>query len=281
MQIRMLLGQGGVTIGDIIAKTGADIKVDTKRDDPEGDVTIVGNAERTEALIRDALAAKGCPLRSFDGSAGAAQPVPADEEDLVVPPELVGLFIGKGGENIKEMQEKVGGDIVIGVQPASHPGAPQRIQIVGDHREKAKEIVRAKLLEITTRTKDSDSTKGKGHMGVPQVALQKGGKGAMGYDVHWGHAWDPWGWDPWGWDASWDGAWDASWDASWGWDVGGWDGGSDDAMGWDMAGWGGGTMQPVDLTKDTELGSTGGSAQPVDLTNETVPGKPAGDNERL
>jgi len=297
-QIRVLLGKGGVTIRDIIAKTGAEIKFDqAKPDDPEGELTIVGNVERTEALVRDVLAAKGCPLRTLNGPAGNVQPVPADEEDLIVPPDLVGLFIGRGGENIKEMREKIGGDIFIGVQPATHPGAPQRIQLVGDNREKAKEIVREKLLEIKTRAKGREKEsvatkgKGKGRMMFPQSALQKGGKGAMGYDLHWGHGWDiPWGWEvPWGWDASWDGDWDASWDASWGcWDMGSWDGSGDDSMGWDMAGWGGGaysgmsgadanacgstekSTQPVALTKDTELGSTGSSTQPVDLTKDTV-----------
>merc|ERR1712129_181838 len=173
-------GKGGVTIRDIIAKTGADIKFDqSKLDDPEGDVTIAGNVERTEALIRDVLAAKGCPLRTLDGSGGFVQPVPADEQDLIVPPELVGLFIGRGGENIKEMSEKIGGDIFIGVQPATHPRAPQRIQVVGDNREKAKEIVREKLLEIKTRAKGREkepvAAKGKGKMMVPPSALQKGG----------------------------------------------------------------------------------------------------------
>lgn len=301
MQIRVLLGKGGVTIRDIIAKTGADIKFDqSKRDDAEGDVTITGNVERTEAIIRDVLAANGCPLRTPDGSGGFVQPVPAGEEDLIVPPELVGLFIGRGGENIKEMSEKVGGDIVIGVQPATHPRAPQRIQVVGDNREKAKEIVREKLLEIKTRAKEIPAqqkgrgkepvaAKGKGKMMVPPSALQKGGKGAMGYDWHWGHGWEmpPWGWEaPWGWDASWDGGWDASWeDPSWGY----WDGSEDDSMGWDMAGWGGGaypgalgmsgttesSTQPVDLTRDTEPGSAG-NTQPVDLTKDAALGCTAG-----
>merc|ERR1719272_1764039 len=62
IQIRILLGKGGETIREITQKTGADIKIDNNKEDPEGNVSIVGDIERTEACIREVLQSKGCPL---------------------------------------------------------------------------------------------------------------------------------------------------------------------------------------------------------------------------
>jgi len=244
VQIRVLLGKAGGTIREIISKTGADIKIDhSKRDDPEGDVTIIGNVDMTEAVIREVLASKGCPLKPPEGT---APKIPAEEHDLVVAPDLVGLFIGKGGENIKEMREKVGGAIFIGVQPPTGPGIPQTIQIVGDNREKAKEVVREKLAEINAfAARLHEKSKGKGKSGGKNTAKGegKGMKGAKGKSC-----WDMMGammdmsyWDMMGWGPGWDMmGWDPSWDMGWGMmgDGMGWDMGWD-AMGWDCSGWNG------------------------------------------
>lgn len=150
VQIRVLLGKGGETIRDICNRTGADIKVNNHKDDAEGNVSIVGDLERTEHVIRQVLASKGCPLPADICKDGQT---PADlgiemEPDLEVAVDLVGLFIGKGGENITEMRKKAGGTVFIGVQPAEPGSKFQKIQIVGDHRIKARELVKEKLAEV-------------------------------------------------------------------------------------------------------------------------------------
>lgn len=141
VQIRVLLGRGGETIKSICEKANAEIKVDHDRIADEGEVTIVGEIEKAEVLIRETLAAKGCPLPEDE----ANQP---DETDLVVPPDVVGLFIGKGGEHVKAIREACGGNLFIGVIPPAQGNGPHKIQIIGDQREKAKAMVRQRLKEL-------------------------------------------------------------------------------------------------------------------------------------
>eukprot|EP00439_Symbiodinium_sp_Y106_P074042 s1009_g14.t1 len=141
VQIRVLLGRGGETIKSICEKANAEIKVDHDRIADEGEVTIVGEIEKAEVIIRETLAAKGCPLPEDE----ANQP---DETDLVVPPDVVGLFIGKGGEHVKAIREACGGNLFIGVIPPAQGNGPHKIQIIGDQREKAKAMVRQRLKEL-------------------------------------------------------------------------------------------------------------------------------------
>ena len=71
VQIRALIGKGGETIKEIRLRSGADIKIDHLPSDPEGNVTIVGEVEKTEAMIKEALQTKGCPLLNKPGAAVA------------------------------------------------------------------------------------------------------------------------------------------------------------------------------------------------------------------
>jgi len=168
VQIRCLLGKGGETIREVRARSGADIKINHPPQDPEGDISIVGDVERTEAVIREVLAHKGCPIRtpteeppgwppgtssSFSSSPSSAPPPPLrdaeHEEHVQIPSGIVGLFIGSGGANIRDIKAQLGGATFISVQPASDAGDPyQTVRIVGENREKAKLLVRAKIQEI-------------------------------------------------------------------------------------------------------------------------------------
>merc|ERR1712217_760234 len=94
--------------------------------------------ERAENRIREILISKNCPLRD-EGLA-----------DLFVPQPVVGLFLGKGGENIKQIKEKAGGNIVISILPEAQPGAGRQVQIAGDPagQKIARELVAAKIREV-------------------------------------------------------------------------------------------------------------------------------------
>jgi len=164
VQIRALIGKGGETIRDIRTRSGADIKIDHVPSDLEGTVTIVGEVEKTEQMIKDALATKGCPLGvprptpsgiALGGMAALASMRPslalsdqADANDVQVPAELVGPLIGPGGATIKDIRAKAGGTVYISVLPPAAPGGPQSVRIVGDQRESAKELVRQKIEEL-------------------------------------------------------------------------------------------------------------------------------------
>ncbi|OLP94513.1 hypothetical protein AK812_SmicGene23434 [Symbiodinium microadriaticum] len=93
-------------------KANAEIKVDHDRIADEGEVTIVGEIEKAEVLIR------------------ANQP---DETDLVVPPDVVGWAGSSYGP--EAIREACGGNLFIGVIPPAQGNGPHKIQIIGDQRE--------------------------------------------------------------------------------------------------------------------------------------------------
>jgi len=62
VQIRALIGRGGETVQAIRAKTGAEIKIDCLQNETVGRAALVGDIPPTEALIKEALASKGCGL---------------------------------------------------------------------------------------------------------------------------------------------------------------------------------------------------------------------------
>lgn len=160
--IKCLIGRGGDTIRNIINKTGADIRIEGKPDDTEGIVSIAGNIEAAESLIRDTLQAKGCAWKtSFSTSllGGGSTPLTevgwkndVDVDDIQIPTELVGLFIGNAGAGLKEIKARVGAGVTIKVLPDILPGGLQCIQVVGDNWRRARECVRAKVEEIKVTT---------------------------------------------------------------------------------------------------------------------------------
>lgn len=149
IQIRNLLGKGGLTIRAILAQTGGEIKIDHNRNDPEGIVSIIGSVDKIETKVREVLLAKGCPL-PIEGmpSMGVME---GQDEELEIADEMVGIFVGKGGENLKKIRDEVGGAVSIRVMPGAKPGAgKQRIQIVGDAEPRlvAKDICKQRMLDL-------------------------------------------------------------------------------------------------------------------------------------
>lgn len=156
--IKCLIGRGGETIRNIINKTGADIRIDAKHDNLDGIVSIANNIEAAEKLIKEILASKGCHWQTEQATdmGGALTNVGwkghVDDDDLQIPTELVGLFIGNAGAGIKEIKARVGGAVTIKVLPPLLPGGFQVVQVVGENWRRARELVRAKIKEILTTT---------------------------------------------------------------------------------------------------------------------------------
>ncbi|CAE7605558.1 Khsrp [Symbiodinium natans] len=142
--IRVLIGKAGSTIREVCSRSGCDIKVNHLPHEPQGSISVVGDIERAEAVIQDIFRARGCKW-SPTGAPLAEQ----SEEDVKIPADLVGLFIGKGGETIKELRERCGGQVSITIQPSSTPGGMQGVRVVGDNWKLAKALVRAKIEELT------------------------------------------------------------------------------------------------------------------------------------
>lgn len=161
VQIRALIGKGGETIRDVRARSGSDVQIDHLPHDVEGTVTITGDVEKTMALIKESLAAKGCPLGSSQLARPSmtgirpqspqslmVAPLPAGvslDSDISVPAEYVGGLIGPGGANIKAIREAAGNACYISVLPSASPGAMQSVRIVGENRDEAKRLVLQKI----------------------------------------------------------------------------------------------------------------------------------------
>merc|ERR1712185_622776 len=100
-------------------ETGSAIRVDHKSGTPEGIVTIANNIPAAMAMIKQALEARGChwvteetmdqdgPVLNV-GWKGKLNP-----EDVQVPTELVGLFVGNGGDDVQKIKNAVGGALTI------------------------------------------------------------------------------------------------------------------------------------------------------------------------
>eukprot|EP00927_Polykrikos_kofoidii_P018002 TRINITY_DN18269_c0_g1_i1.p1 TRINITY_DN18269_c0_g1~~TRINITY_DN18269_c0_g1_i1.p1 ORF type:complete len:821 (-),score=117.29 TRINITY_DN18269_c0_g1_i1:268-2730(-) len=157
VQIRCMLGVRGDTINWICNRSGADIKVKHVRGEVWGNVSIVGNIEKTLDIIREVLTAKGCPLTEIhdDVPKPFCPPTPVPTSDAAamqhsidLPQELVGSFIGIGGANIKDIKAKVGGPLSIKVLSPDNPCNPHKIQVAGDNVHFARDLVRAKIEEV-------------------------------------------------------------------------------------------------------------------------------------
>ncbi|CAL1171263.1 unnamed protein product [Cladocopium goreaui] len=132
VQIRALIGKGGETIKetedgeDIRLRSGADIKIDHLPSDPEGNVTIVGDVDKTEVMIKEALATKGCPLvpkpqvppppdgmpgmPGVGGMRGGQGPPPLEpnENEVIVPGDIVGSLDLGARHGILENRSRTG-----------------------------------------------------------------------------------------------------------------------------------------------------------------------------
>lgn len=144
LQIRALIGKGGETIRDIRKRSGADIKIDHIPQDRhgEGTVTIVGDVEKTETMIREALASKGMVRARPQES----QPDPVN--DIEVPSELFSTLIGPAGSTLRDIRAKAGNTCFISVLPPQ--SGTQSVRVVGENKEEAKHLIRQKIEELRT-----------------------------------------------------------------------------------------------------------------------------------
>lgn len=193
VQIRALIGKGGETIKDIRLRSGADIKIDHLPSDPEGNVTIVGDVDKTEVMIKEALATKGCPLvpkpqvpppppdgmPGMHGVGGMPPPLEPNENEVIVPGDIVGHLIGPSGATMKEIREQAGGQVFISILPPSSPGADQIVRVVGDNREYARQLILEKIEDLKVQYRSPGGVPVQpgfpGGMGMPGIGAPMGG----------------------------------------------------------------------------------------------------------
>ncbi|MCL7024907.1 hypothetical protein MKW94_024743 [Papaver nudicaule] len=155
-KVGVLIGKAGETIRLLQNNSGAKIQITR---DAEADryattrpVELIGSLEninKAEKLIRDVIAeadAGGSPSLVARGFNTVQASGAADQIQIQVPNEKVGLIIGKGGETIKSLQTRSGAKIQLIPQhlPDGDNSKERIVRVTGDkkHIEIAREMIK-------------------------------------------------------------------------------------------------------------------------------------------
>lgn len=183
MSSGLLIGPKGSTQKQLQERTGAKILIRGRGSQKEGQapspdddddlhVSIEGTDDAIEAAAREieqilynpheAMRLKDEQLRSL-GSLGSGSSMNSGEyqEELKVPNLMVGLIIGRGGDNIQKLQFQTGAHIQIAKESDMKPGETHRsIYLKGN--PKAVEELRKRVEEIISSRSTGGSSQSKG-----------------------------------------------------------------------------------------------------------------------
>ncbi|KAF9603538.1 hypothetical protein IFM89_037019 [Coptis chinensis] len=155
-KVGVLIGKAGDTIRLLQHNSGAKIQITR---DAEADpyaatrpVELIGaleNINKAEKLIKDVIAeadAGGSPSLVARGFGTVQASVAAEQIEIQVPNEKVGLIIGRGGETIKNLQTRSGARIQLIPQhlPDGDRSLERTVRVTGDKRqiEVAREMIK-------------------------------------------------------------------------------------------------------------------------------------------
>uniref|UniRef100_A0A3Q1EUN6 KH-type splicing regulatory protein n=1 Tax=Acanthochromis polyacanthus TaxID=80966 RepID=A0A3Q1EUN6_9TELE len=141
--VGLIIGRGGEQINKIQQDSGC--KVQIAHDSaglPERSVSLTGSPDaiqRAKALIDD-IVSRG--HESTNGQSGSMQ-------EMIIPAGKAGLIIGKGGETIKQLQERAGVKMILIQDGSQPPNIDKPLRIIGDPYkvQQAKEMVNEILRE--------------------------------------------------------------------------------------------------------------------------------------
>ncbi|KAI8325168.1 hypothetical protein GQ54DRAFT_255207 [Martensiomyces pterosporus] len=180
--VGLIIGRGGENLKSIERRHGVRIQFNPNYDkrDAERKITIEGPAQMAEAAKADILEfidrhnkQQQQPFRppmtggpgvqngppSSNGPFGG-EPAPADTVVIMVPSSKVGLIIGRGGENIRDIQYSSGARVQ--VQPETDRGAPERpIHLIGAPEQV--DIARARIMDVVNMERSARDGPGEYH----------------------------------------------------------------------------------------------------------------------
>ncbi|KAL9432387.1 hypothetical protein AB3S75_027422 [Citrus x aurantiifolia] len=161
-KVGVLIGKAGDTIRYLQYNSGAKIQITRDADaDPHAatrPVEIIGtlsNIDKAEKLINAVIAeadAGGSPSLVARGLATAQASGAAEQVEIKVPNEKVGLIIGRGGETIKGLQTRSGARIQLIPQhlPEGDGSKERIVRVTGDMRQI--EIAQEMIKEVLSQT---------------------------------------------------------------------------------------------------------------------------------
>ncbi|XP_047434188.1 far upstream element-binding protein 2 [Mugil cephalus] len=124
--VGLIIGRGGEQINKIQQDSGC--KVQIAHDSaglPDRSVSLTGSPDaiqRAKALIDD-IVSRG--HESTNGQSGSMQ-------EMIIPAGKAGLIIGKGGETIKQLQERAGVKMILIQDGSQPPNIDKPLRIIGD-----------------------------------------------------------------------------------------------------------------------------------------------------
>ncbi|XP_066537034.1 far upstream element-binding protein 1 isoform X2 [Hoplias malabaricus] len=140
--VGFIIGRGGEQISRIQQESGCKIQIaPDSGGKPERSVTLTGSLDSIQIAKRllSEIVEKGRPTPAFHHNDGPGSSV----QEIMVPASKAGLVIGKGGETIKQLQERAGVKMVMIQDGPQNTGADKPLRISGDpfKVQQAKEMV--------------------------------------------------------------------------------------------------------------------------------------------
>uniref|UniRef100_A0A4W5R9Z0 KH-type splicing regulatory protein n=1 Tax=Hucho hucho TaxID=62062 RepID=A0A4W5R9Z0_9TELE len=149
--VGLIIGRGGEQINKIQQESGCKVQIAPDSGGlPERSVSLTGSPDSIQKakILLDEIVSRGrgTPPSSFheatNGQSGSGQ-------EMMIPAGKAGLIIGKGGETIKQLQERAGVKMIL-IQDASQgPNMDKPLRIIGEPYkvEQAMELVQEILRE--------------------------------------------------------------------------------------------------------------------------------------
>nr|XP_024000651.1 far upstream element-binding protein 2-like [Salvelinus alpinus] len=149
--VGLIIGRGGEQINKIQQESGCKVQIAPDSGGlPERSVSLTGSPDSVQKakILLDEIVSRGrgTPPSSFheatNGQSGSGQ-------EMMIPAGKAGLIIGKGGETIKQLQERAGVKMIL-IQDASQgPNMDKPLRIIGEPYkvEQAMELVQEILRE--------------------------------------------------------------------------------------------------------------------------------------
>ncbi|XP_046815607.1 far upstream element-binding protein 3 isoform X1 [Vespa crabro] len=146
--VGLIIGRGGEQITRLQSETGCKIQMAPEGGLPERVCTLTGSREAVNrakelvlSIVNQRSRTEGIGDINMSGSSGGMIGHPGFVE-IMIPGPKVGLIIGKGGETIKQLQEKSGAKMVV-IQEGPSQEQEKPLRITGDPQkvEYAKQLV--------------------------------------------------------------------------------------------------------------------------------------------
>ncbi|XP_065125595.1 far upstream element-binding protein 1 isoform X6 [Paramisgurnus dabryanus] len=129
--VGFIIGRGGEQISRMQQDSGCKIQIAPDSGGmPDRSVTLTGSPESIQAAKRllTEIVDKGRPSPAFHHNDGPGMSV----QEIMIPASKAGLVIGKGGETIKQLQERAGVKMVMIQDGPQNTGADKPLRISGD-----------------------------------------------------------------------------------------------------------------------------------------------------